>query len=106
MEIIDYLAGLYHAINDVFTFFGWLFFNIVEFLHNLFLPVNYIFQYIKGFTDSAFQPPITPENIWTFPAGITALFNSIPYWTTISHVLTLAFLVVFGVIILEKFLHI
>ena len=106
MEIIDYLAGLYHAINDIFTFLGWLFFNITQFLHNLFLPVNYIFQYIKGFTDNAFQPAIPQTAIWTFPAGINDLFNSIPYWTTISHVLGLAFFVILGVAILKNFLNI
>jgi hypothetical protein len=106
MEIIDYLAGLYHAINDVFTFLGWVFSNLLQFLHNLFLPVNYIFQFIKGFTDTAFQPAIPPVNVWTFPAGITAIFNAIPYWATISHVIALAFFVIVAVSILKNFLHI
>jgi hypothetical protein len=101
MEIIDYLAGLYHAINDFFTFIGWLFSNLVGFLHNLFLPVNYVFQFLKGITQNAFSPAITPPALWAFPDGVMAVFNAIPYWADIKNVFILALGVVFLIFILK-----
>jgi hypothetical protein len=102
MAIIDYLAGLYHAINDIFVFLGWLFSNLVGFLHNLFLPVNYVFQYLKGFSQNAFSPAISPSGVWIFPENILALFNTIPYWSTIQHVFLVALGVMFAVFILRN----
>jgi len=100
MEIIDYISGLYHAVNDFFTFLGWLFSNLVGFLHNLFLPINYIFQFLKAVTQNAFSPAIAPPELWVFP-DVMRLFNAIPYWSSIQNIFLVALGVMFLIFILR-----
>lgn len=106
MTIFDYVEQLWHAFNDVITFFGWFFSNLINFFEKFFLLFNYIFQFLKSFFQTAFIDPIAPETIWAFPTGVINIFHAIPYWTTITQVLGIAFLVIFTIFILKNFLHV
>lgn len=106
MSILDYIEQLWHAFNDIITFFGWFFYNLINFFKNLFVSVQYVFTFLKSFSDRAFSSPVAPESIWQFPSGVLSVFHSIPYWTTISQVLAVSLFVIFTIFILNKFLHI
>jgi len=106
MTIFDYVEQLWHAFNDVITFFGWFFSNLLNFFQNLFLAVNYAFQFLKSFSQAAFATPTAPATLWTFPGEVLNVFHAIPYWTTITQVLGIALFVIFTIFILKNFLHI
>jgi hypothetical protein len=91
------------AISDFFTLIGWLWQNTTDILGNIFLPVRYIYTFLKQFLDSAFSPPITPETIWAFDDNVIAVFHAIPYFDVLLSVLMIAITITIGISLLKSF---
>lgn len=95
---------MWQTASDFFVFMGWLWQNSTLLLKKVFLPVQYIYTFLKQFFTNAFAPPLPSENIWTFPAGILGLFNSVPYFNVLISALVLGIIVLMVVFILKTFL--
>lgn len=96
---------MWQTASDFLIFLGWVFENTGLLIGKIFLPVQYIYTFLKNFGASALSNPITPNEIWTFDDEILAVFNAIPYWNTIIFVLVLGISILFIVFILKTFLR-
>lgn len=99
-------SWLIHYFNDFFIFTGWIFSILKELILVFTLPIFFIFNFLKAFTISAFSSPITAGASYSFNPETMAVFESIPYWTTIVGVLSFAVLIVIGVAILKIILQV
>lgn len=96
---------MWQTASDFIIFLGWVFENFGILVGKIFLPVQYIFTFLKNFGTYVFSTPIIPdEEIWIFNTGILSIFGSIPYWETIIFVLLLGLSILFIVAILKTFL--
>lgn len=95
---------MWQIASDFVIFLGWFFQNLGDLLVAIFLPIKYIFTFIKGFFERAFTSPVPAENIWQFNGETLAIFNAIPYWTEMLAMLSVAILLIFGFFILKTFL--
>jgi uncharacterized membrane protein len=90
-----------HYLNDTWVFLGWIF-SVISSLISLFLlPLTYIFNFLKGLLSSIFSTPT--DFPYTWDAGILAVFNAIPYWSTISVVLGLCISIIIIFFVLKAF---
>lgn len=95
---------LNHSLSDVFIFAGWFFSTLGNLLSKLWLPVNFIFTFFSAFVEKAFTNP-EPQNIWVFSDEIMSVFETIPYWSTLTFVLGIGILIIVGMAILKQFLR-
>jgi len=78
-----------HFINDVSVLLGWIGTCLSHLLAIFFLPLQYIFNFLKNFFLSAFAAPVAPDHLYTFSPEILAVFDAIPYWTEVKMVLAI-----------------
>jgi hypothetical protein len=95
---------MWQTASDFLIFLGWAWQNISLILRDVFLPVRFIFTFLKQFFDSAFSPVVQPEPLWQFSDGIMGLFGTIPYFNTLLLVLLLALTTLISVFIVKTFL--
>jgi hypothetical protein len=74
-----------HYLNDTWVFIGWLFSVIAQLVSLFLLPLNFIFQFLKGFLSTAFSAPTNYSFTWS--SEVLAVFQHIPLWSTMSVVL-------------------
>lgn len=74
-----------HYLNDTWVFLGWIFSAIGQLITLFLMPLNFVFQFLKGLVLSAFGSPVDYEYSWS--AGALQLFERIPLWSTIAPVL-------------------
>ena len=74
-----------HYLNDTWVFLGWIFSVIGQLVSLFLLPLNFIFQFLKGFLSTAFSAPTDYSFTWS--SEILAVFAHIPLWSTIGVVL-------------------
>jgi len=96
---------MWQTASDFFIFLGWLWQNTTLILKSIFLPVQYIFTFIKTLFTSAVAQPIIPDTIWNFDSGVLAVFNAIPYWSTITLVLSVSLTILIVFFALRTFLR-
>jgi len=97
---------MWQTASDFLIFLGWAFKNATLILGKVFLPIRYIFTFLKTFFAGALATPTTPETIWTFDTGIKQVFNSIPYFETIISVALIGLCILFVFFILKQFLKV
>jgi hypothetical protein len=97
-SIFEYLI---HAVSDVFVFLGWIFSALKQVILALLLPLTYLFNFLKGFLTNAIKTPIVPETSYAFSSSTMAIFNKIPYWSVLSHILGIALMIIAGFAILR-----
>lgn len=74
-----------HNINDVFYTIQYIFSNLGAIFTIIFTPLNFAFNFFKGFFDGiSIAPPETAIS-WVFPDNIVAVFNAIPYWSVFMY---------------------
>lgn len=76
------LYSTLHYLNDTWVFLGWVFSLISNLISLFLLPLNYVIQFLRGFLVSVFSTPETFSYNWG--EDILAVFNAIPYWSTMS----------------------
>jgi len=85
------IGGLFedltHHFFDVFYFFGWLFYNLQNLFVIIFRPLTWIFNFVKGFTTSAFSTPeklgIQLGEMAHFSDNVMAFLNVIPHFNLV-----------------------
>lgn len=74
---------LIHHIYDIFYVGQYLVDNLAVLFGILFTPLSWIFNLVKGFFDSAFQPAVESTISFPWNAEVLALFNAVPYWNVL-----------------------
>jgi len=87
---------LFHYISDLFVFLGWIFSVLTQMIQTFTLPISYVFNFIKGFTSSAFSDPQIAGLGYSFSPAIMGVFEAIPYWSVILSVLGIGVSVIVG----------
>jgi hypothetical protein len=96
-----------HNISDVFVFMGWLFNNLKLIVEKLFIPVKFFYTFIKSFVGTAFLSPdnFSTKTIWSFNGQVLSVFQSVPFWSTLTTILGVGIMVLVGINILKQFRH-
>jgi hypothetical protein len=97
---------MWQIASDFITFLGWFFQNLGELFGYIFLPVKYIFTFVKSFFLSALTPPIPAEEIWSFSDEIIEIYNAIPYWNEVIVAIGVALMLLFSFYIMKQFLKV
>lgn len=92
---------LIHYTNDGFLFLGWISAVIKELITAFLLPLSYFISFLKTFILQVFANPIPPDITFSLNYQIMAVFNAIPYWSTLTTILGVAISVVFAISILK-----
>lgn len=95
---------MWQTASDFLIFLGWSWQNITEIIKDIFTPVRYIYTFLQQFVASAFATPPAGPEIWSFSAGIKAVFESIPYFSLLIQALVLGLVILFSIFILKTFL--
>lgn len=74
---------MFQTADDFIIFLGWVFHNTTLLLKQFFLPVRYVFAFLKTAITSAFAVPVEPSQIWGFDAGTLNVIHSFPYFDTL-----------------------
>jgi hypothetical protein len=97
---------MWQTASDFIVFIGWLWSNLILLAKQVFLPITYIFTYIKTFFVFAFATPETYTPLYTFSANVKSIFASIPYFSTLFSVALLGLTIVMVVFIFKTFLRV
>lgn len=95
---------MFQTFADFLVFLGWLWENITAILHEVFLPIQYIYTFIANFFSSAFSAPVAPENFWSFDSGVISLFHSVPYFSELVYACVLGLTAIMIFYLLRTFL--
>lgn len=95
---------MWQTASDFLVYLGWVFENTASILRDIFLPIQYIFTFLKQFFSTALATPQVPEEIWSFSPEILAVFDKIPYFSTLIYVSILGIMIAMIVFILKTFL--
>ncbi|MCJ7789658.1 MAG: hypothetical protein MUP69_05655 [Candidatus Atribacteria bacterium] len=82
-DIIEPFFALIHNVADFFYAIQYIFSNLANVFVIIFSPINFAFNFIKGFFDGINVPPPETAISWAFDSGILAIFNTIPYWSVL-----------------------
>lgn len=82
-DLADIVSGLFHNFADIFYSIQYIFDNLVNVFVIVFSPINFAFNFIKGFFDGINSTPPETAISWTFSDEILAVFNTIPYWSVL-----------------------
>ena len=91
-------------LSDFGVFFGWFFSSLKTIFLCLLAPVSYIFTYLKIIIAAVFSSAPTPEVSYQFGQNVLAVFDKIPYWTTLSAIIGALIVLVLGVSTLKLIL--
>lgn len=94
---------MWQTASDFIVLIGWLWHNTTILLRSIFLPVQYIYTFLKEFFYTALATPITPDTIWTFDTATKGVFASIPYFGTMMFVAICGITILMIVFILKTF---
>lgn len=95
---------MWQTASDFLIFLGWVWQNTTILLVKIFLPVQYIFTFLKQFFIKAFATPVIPDTIWAFTVQIKGIFNTIPYFNELMSVAIIGITILMIVFILKTFL--
>jgi len=84
-DLADIAYNLFHIFNDIFFVIQYIFTNLASVFVIVFTPLNFAFNFVKGFFDGISQTPPATEISWVFDSGITDIFNTIPYWSVLMY---------------------
>ncbi len=79
------MDDLIHISFDFFNAMRYVFSNITSLMGVLFVPLSWIFNFLKGFFAGVATPPPTTAINWVFPDNVVAVFNAIPYFSTLTY---------------------
>jgi hypothetical protein len=71
-----------HYLNDGWVFYGWIFGVISDLISLFLLPLNFVFQFLKGLLSEAFASPVDYSYSWS--SEVLDVFGHIPLWDTIG----------------------
>ncbi|MFA5031257.1 MAG: hypothetical protein WC495_06770 [Patescibacteria group bacterium] len=84
-DLADIAYNLFHIFFDIFYVIEYIFSNLANVFLIIFTPINFAFNFVKGFFDGiAIAPPETAIS-WTFDSEITDIFSAIPHWDLLMY---------------------
>jgi hypothetical protein len=92
---------MWQTASDFIVFVGWVWQNLFTLIGKIFIPVRFIYTYLKSFVVSAFATPPEVDVIWSFPANIMGLFQGIPYWNVLLGALVIGIFIILIVFIFK-----
>jgi len=96
---------MWQTASDFIVFIGWLFQNFLIVIVKLFLPVKYIYTFLKEFLTKALSSPPESPDIFNFDAGVLSIFSVIPHWDTLIFAVIVGVTILMIVFILQSFLN-
>jgi hypothetical protein len=101
-----FFDDLIHNFYDIYYVIQWLLEGLQNLFAVIFRPLTWIFNFGKGFFDTAFKTPaelgIEVGPIGSFSSGVSAVFNAIPYANLIFGGVAAALGIVFLVFLIKK----
>lgn len=91
-------------ISDIVVFLSWFWDNTATILGSVFLPIKFVYAFLKQFFTSAFGSPITPDISLTFSTSTLTIFNSIPYFDVLMSAMIVGVLLLIIGFIIKTFL--
>jgi formylmethanofuran dehydrogenase subunit A len=79
------MDDLAHIAFDFFNVLRYVMSNIASLFTLLFTPLQWLFNFLKGFFVGVSSPAEAADIAWTFPENIMAVFNAIPYFNLIEY---------------------
>jgi len=95
---------MWQLASDIVVFLGWFWENTTSILNDVFLPVRFIYAFLKQFFVSAFASPTTPEVSLEFSTNVLAVFNSVPYFDVLISTAILGITILIVGFIIKHFL--
>lgn len=80
-DLLNATAQLLHNVYDLFYSLEYIFSQFGNVFAIIFTPLNFAFNFVKGFFDGIGSTPPTTELSYSFDSSITAIFNTIPHWS-------------------------
>lgn len=95
---------MWQTASDFIIFLGWVWQNFLIVIGQIFLPVRYIYTFLKQFITSALATPPAGPGITTFDTGVLSVFAHVPYWNTMLFALVIGITLLMIIFILQTFL--
>lgn len=95
---------MWQTASDILIFIGWAWQNFLILIGQVFLPVRYIYTFLKQLFASALAAPPEGPDIYHFDAATLSIFDKIPYWNTLIFALVLGITILMVVFALKTFL--
>ena len=73
--------NVFHILIDIVYSIQYIFDNLSDVFSIIFQPLNFAFNFIKGFFDGISVAPPETAITWTFDTEILDVFNSIPHFS-------------------------
>lgn len=86
----------FHTFSDLFLFASWTGEMIGSIFSKLSLPFQFVYNFFKNIYTYGFATPSDPEITYTFSTSTIAVFETIPYWSTLIMVLGIGLVLVVG----------
>ncbi len=94
-----------HIFFDIFNVLRYIVDNISTFFSILFVPLQWIFNFLKGFFVGINSAPPATAISWVFPTNIMAIFNAIPYFSVLTSAVASALGILILVFIFRRFVE-
>ncbi len=94
---------MFQSADDFIIFLGWTFHNTTLLLKQFFLPLRYIFAFLKTSTASAFGAPVPPATGGVINPDVLNLIHSFPYFDTLVAGIFISLGIIFLVVFLNLF---
>jgi hypothetical protein len=88
-------------VSDFFILLGWLWTSFFSLVSKVFLPVQYIYTFLKTFLAGALAAPAASQPV--FDNTIVSFFQSIPYFPVLSGGIVIALALMFAIFLLKQF---
>jgi len=74
-------ANIVHSFKDIFVYLpSWILTGLQTFFSNIFLPLSWFFNFLKGFFSGLNSAPSITTLEFGFSDNVLTFFNTIPYW--------------------------
>ncbi len=74
---------MFQTADDLVVYIGWVFHNSVLILKQIFLPVRFIFTFLKTAISTALASPTPTTLPFSFDDGMLNMFHNIPYFSNL-----------------------
>lgn len=96
---------LLHYLWDGFTFLHWILNSFSQLFSFLTSPLSYFYQFLKAFWLNLIKPPVEISSVFTqYATSTNAVFQTIPYWNTLTLILGVGVLILGAGAIIALFL--
>jgi hypothetical protein len=96
---------MWRTASDFFVFLGWAWQNFTIVFGKVFLPVRFIYVFLKEFIANAFGAPIAPATGIAWDNNVLTIFNSMPYFHELIFGLVVCVVLLMVIFLLKQFIQ-